>query len=503
MLLIFPPVAKVCEPPAGIAFLAGHLQDHGVQCTLLDANLEGLLWLLKDLPEPDDTWGRRACRGLADNLAAFKETSLYSNLDRYRRAVADVGRVLELVGKPFGAGLSLANYQERRLSPLRSDDLLLAAANPEQNIFFPYFSARMPGLIAEHNPRMIGISLNYLSQALAAFALIGFLKKNYPALPVVLGGGLVTSWLSNPAFGNPFSGLVDFLIAGPGGKPLLSILGISDNGKHHPPRYDSLPLADYLAPGLILPYAASSGCYWNKCSFCPERAEGNPYRQTPPELVLDDLQKLTARHHPRLLHFLDNAVSPALMRAMVAQPLGVDWYGFARVSPDLAEPDFCRQLRKSGCLMLKLGLESGDQGVLDSMRKGIDLGLVSQVLKALHGAGIATYVYLLFGTPSETLTEARKTLAFVRKHRQEISFLNLAVFNMPICGPEASEVTVSDFYEGDLSLYTDFMHPHGWNRKEIRRFLDQEFKRDPAVAEILRRDPPLFTSNHAPFFISR
>ncbi len=34
----------------------------------------------------------------------------------------------------------------------------------------------------------------------------------------------------------------------------------------------------------------------------------------------------------------------------------------------------------------------------------------------------------------------------------------------------------------------------------VRQFLDKEFKRHPAIAPILRRDPPIFTSNPAPFF---
>ncbi len=500
MLLIFPPVAKPCEPPAGIALLAGVLRGHGQSCRVLDANLEGLLFLLNTPLTPTDTWSRRACRGLGENLAALSDPQFYANPDRYRRAVADVGRVLDLIGKSHALGLSLANYQEQRLSPQRSADLLQAATEYENNIFHPYFATRLPELLAVQKPKMVGISLNYLSQALTSFALIGFLKKHYPSLPVVLGGGLVTSWLSNPSFGNPFQGLVDHLIGGPGGEPLLALLGVSADNEHHGPQYDGLPLPDYLAPGSILPYAASSGCYWNKCLFCPEKAEGNPYQQISPDLVLKDLSRLIDQHQPRLLHFLDNAVSPALMRALSTQSPGVDWYGFARVIPELADLDFCRRLRASGCLMLKLGLESGDQTVLDAMDKGIDLELVARVLKNLAEAGIATYVYLLFGTPTESIVEARKTLTFVRRHQEEITFLNLAVFNMPICGPEAPGLAVQDFYEGDLSLYTDFAHPRGWNRKEIRRFLDQEFKRDPAVAAILRRDPPLFTSNHAAFF---
>jgi radical SAM superfamily enzyme YgiQ (UPF0313 family) len=259
-----------------------------------------------------------------------------------------------------------------------------------------------------------------------------------------------------------------------------------------------LPRNSYLAPGFILPYAASSGCYWSKCSFCPETAEENPYSQVSPGDALEDIRHLTIVTSPALLHFLDNAISPALMRALVENSPGIPWYGFARVHETLTDPEFCRDLHRSGCRMLKLGIESGDQGVLDTMKKGTDLIMVSKALMALKAAGIATYVYLLFGTPAESLSEARKTLMFVARHHKAITFLNLAIFNLPVCSYEANTLKIDGFYEGDLSLYTNFIHPRGWDRKEIRRFLDQEFRRHPLIAPILRNDPPLFTSNHAP-----
>jgi radical SAM superfamily enzyme YgiQ (UPF0313 family) len=256
----------------------------------------------------------------------------------------------------------------------------------------------------------------------------------------------------------------------------------------------------YFAPGFILPFSSAGGCYWNRCAFCPERAEGNPHEPIPVDQVVEHLGILVGKAQPVLLHILDSAISPQSMRALVENPPGVPWYGFARVTPDLADENFCKSLKRSGCVMLQLGIESGDQGVLDGEHKGIDLATASLALRNLRRAGVATYVYLLFGTPSEDLPEARKTLDFTVQHTRDISFLNLAIFNLPIYGSEARELRTRMHYDGDLSLYADFHHPAGWHRARVRQFLDKEFKRHPAIAPILRSDPPIFTSNHAPFF---
>jgi radical SAM superfamily enzyme YgiQ (UPF0313 family) len=469
-----------------------------------------------------DTWTRRAIKNISSNLAALRDPRTYRNPDHYSRAVKDVNRVLEASAREFHAILGLADYHHQQLSPVRSSDLIIAAEHPEQDPFYPWFSKRLPEILKEtfsprrrqgregmHEARegeedatpFVGFSLNYLSQALSTFAMIGYIRREFPYSEIVLGGGLVTSWMKGPAWKNSFGGLVDHIIAGPGEGPLLELLGIKDIGHRHvTPGYGSLPSGGYLSPGFILPYSGSSGCYWNKCSFCPETAEDNPYIPVPAKLAMTDLKSLIAKTGPVLLHLLDNAVSPALMQALANEPPGVPWYGFARIGKELTNSDYCMQLKRSGCRMLKLGLESGDQGVLDRLRKGTDLATASLVLNNLHAAGIAAYVYLLFGTPAETIREARKTLEFVAAHRDAITFLNLAIFNMPVCGHEAREYETEHFYEGDLSLYAAFKHPHGWDRRAVRRFLDIEFKKHPAVSAILKNDPPIFTSNHAAFF---
>ena len=380
--------------------------------------------------------------------------------------------------------------------------LLQAAEQYQDNIFYPFFTERIAPVLEENPPDYIGISLAYLDQALPAFALIAFIEARFPGCKIILGGGLISSWLRSPLWKTKkmhlFNGMVEACIAGSGEQVLLEMLsGGTKQGKTAPPEYDSI---DYLGPGFILPYAASQGCYWNKCSFCPEPAENNPYIPLPPEQVLLELQVLLARQQTLLIHFLDNAISPALMKALVNNPPGVPWYGFARVSSLLADKDFCRALRRSGCLMLKLGLESGDQEVLNQMHKGIELSMVRQVLQALKAAGILSYVYLLFGTPAEDEDSAFRTMEFTARHHDEISFLNLAVFNLPLAGPETSVLHLNAFYSGDLSLYTDFVHPLGWSRRKVRSFLDKQFRRHQAIRPILQRDPPFFTSNHAPLF---
>lgn len=520
MLLIFPPVAKPSEPPAGIAKLASAMQGHGITCQVLDANLEGLLWLLHQPQAAADTWSRRAIKNLPANIAALRDKGTYRSPARYSLAVRDVNRVLAVAGRDSGAMVGLADYQHGQLSPLRSTDLIRAAEQPGQNPFFPYFSTRLQGIFDEAPGQstnlspfegrkagtglpvsVVGFSLTYLSQALCTFAMIGFVRNRFPDIKIVLGGGLVTSWLSRPDWQNPFTGLVDLMVAGPGEAALLGLFGVDElPGMHVAPNYGLLPLHDYLSPGFVLPYSASSGCYWNGCSFCPEKAEGNRYTPIPVQQAMNELHGLADLTAPALIHLLDNAISPALLRALAEQPLHVSWYGFARFSSELADADFCVALRRSGCVMLKLGLESGDQGVLDRLNKGIDLGLASRVLANLHKAGIGVYLYLLFGTPAETETEARRTLEYVVRHRAAITFMNLALFNMPIYGEEAAGLEIEPFYEGNLSLYTDFKHPRGWGRKQVRGFLANEFKREPAVAAILKHDPPFFTSNHAAFF---
>jgi radical SAM superfamily enzyme YgiQ (UPF0313 family) len=538
ILLVHPPAAKPSEPPAGVARLAGFLSEQRVPVRVLDANLEGFLSLLEREPEypPADRFGRRAALRRAENLALLASLEGYRNRDRYARAVNELTGALSLAVGSERFRLTFADFTDAVLSPLRSVDLLAAAERSDENPFFGYFSRRFRELFEDSQPLLVGFSVGFMSQALTAFAMAGFIRESLGFRgSIVMGGGLVTSWLSRPGFSNPFAGLVDELAAGPGEEYLLrkaAGLGVPVKGfgsgpcprdssvtetcakparespcgaapvfpRFGTPEYRFLPIHRYLSPVPVLPYSASSGCPWARCRFCPERAEKNPYRPVPPGRAAEEVASLAARTGAGLVHLLDNEIGVPLLSALALNPPGIPWYGFARCSGRLTDPDFCRSLADAGCVMLKLGVESGSGSVLERLEKGISLDDVSLILSNLTHAGIAAYVYLLFGTPQETEREARETLEFTVLHAGEIRYLNIAVFNLPAASPEAETLETNAFYEGDLSLYREFRHPAGWNRDKVRRFLDREFRSHPAVRPIVRRTPPVFTSNHAPFF---
>ncbi len=500
ILLIHPPVAKPCEPPAGIARLVGALKAHGVSSQVLDASLEGLLYLMAQTLSGIDKWTSRAAAHRRDHLDALRSWPVYERLDAYRRSVADLNRLLQVAGRPFDAGVSMGNYVHTRRSPLRRDDLTWAEEQPEANPFYGYFAPRLRDMLTETSVAWVGVSVSFLSQALCAWAVMGFIRREFPHIRIVLGGGLITSWMRGALRDTRWKNPADVWVAGPGEAALLELLGVQPTGNLCRPDYAPFQKSRYLAPGFILPYSASNGCYWSRCAFCPEKSEGNPYRPVTPEKAIEDLNGLCAADAPALVHLLDNALAPGLLKKIAVQGLPRPWYGFARLTPPLDDLDFCLALRRGGCIMLKLGLESGDQGVLDALDKGINLETASRVLHNLKKVGIASYVYLLFGTPAEGPEEAQRTLHFVADHHGAMTFLNVAIFNLPLYSPQAQDLEMDPFYHGDLSLYGGFRHPLGWHRGKVRLFLDKTFRRHPNVAAILRRDPPLFTSNHAPLF---
>ena len=64
------------------------------------------------------------------------------------------------------------------------------------------------------------------------------------------------------------------------------------------PNFDDLPLNKYLMPYPVLPYMASRGCYWGKCTFCTHSfIYDSHYRKENEERVADELHHLGKKYN--------------------------------------------------------------------------------------------------------------------------------------------------------------------------------------------------------------
>lgn len=491
--------------------LTAQLRALGFRATVIDANAEALEHLVRSVPEGAGatTAEQRALRGRGRALGQLRSWSGYQHLDRYRTAVRDLTQVLGLVSPKASASpvrVGLANYLDDTLSPLSTGDLRQAAAAPETSPFLPYFRD-LAQRIAALAPRLVGLSVNYLHQALPALTLAGLLHEQLPAVPVWMGGGLLSCWRGRIA-ADALQPFVDRLVFGDGVTPLLAALGPS-HAAFDPtpaaPDYSDLPWPLYLSPERIAPVSLSRGCVWGRCNYCPEALAEAQHHPVPPPLaraMVDDVRRSSSAG---LLHLTDSTIPPATLAELAQQRWSARWYGFTRFSADLGRPDFCALVRRSGCTMLQLGLESASPRVLRRLRKGINVDHASTALRCLADAGVGVYLYLMFGTPGETREDALATLDFVAAHARCISYLNTSLLNLPLGSPVEEEVSLVPLDRGrhDLSLYTGFAHPEGWDRRAARRFLEREFARVPEISALLRRTPPIFGANHAPFFLAR
>lgn len=527
VLLLQPPALKPAEPPLALAILLAHLRTQGLSATAIDANLEAYLYLFDGerlaarAGSSDDTNLQRALRHRASSLKLLRSAAATQNFARYTTAVRYLNRLLALWDSVNGdERLTLGDYQHTGLSPFNPADLAQVASGQQSTLFATFFCDQLLPQIIKAQPRTIAISINFLHQALPAFELAGLLKRALPGTRLVAGGGLITSWqkpliqldLRLPAF--------DQLVFGPGETSLTSIAR-GDSGDRYTltdaatisfvPDFSFASLSEYLSPQPVLPLSASRGCYWQRCLFCPEAATPvHPYTASRAAELPDLMCQLAEGYGVRHIQLTDNAVPVNMLKVLAERADDLEdlnWFGFVRFEAVLEDSDFVSRLSQSGCRMLQLGLESGSQRVLDRLGKGVSLDSVSRILGNLAKAGIASYVYIMLGTPGETELDAEQTRMFLEQHAALISFLNLSIMNLPresglLDDPDQHGIASAEPIAIDqpLGLYQKIHSDNEWNRAAARRFLKQRLLGSTAIRTIVNQTPPLFTSNHAVFF---
>ena len=527
VLLLQPPALKPSEPPLSLAILCAALRTAKISTEVLDVNLDAYLYLLDGerlaelAGENPGTSIRRALKHRQKSLDLLRSSSEGISFSRYSTAVRYLNLLLSLWSKHHeNERLTLGDYQHKGSSVFNPEALSHFSHGNIRTLFYSYFLNDLIPRIKAHQPRRVAISINYLHQVFPAFELAGLLRQQFPDLELIAGGGLITSWqeplqrLDYKLY--PF----DHLVFGPGEASLVALVNGSSPDKYYlsdiseigfVPDFSFAEFGRYFSPQPILPVSASRGCYWKKCLFCPEAtAPVHPYGTFQPAEFPDLLVQLSKRYAVTNFHLTDNAIPVNILKKLAEHRTalnGLSWFGFVRFEFALESPELIQQLATSGCKMLQLGLESGSQVVLDRLGKGIKLEAVAKILDNLFMAGISSYVYIMLGTPGETEADAEMTLKFLEEHAEKIGFLNISIMNLPrgselLDNPDLYGIDSSQLrdVESPLGLYHEFRSAMGWDRAAARKFLNQRLLGSPVIREIVKRNPPLFSSNHAFFF---
>jgi radical SAM superfamily enzyme YgiQ (UPF0313 family) len=168
------------------------------------------------------------------------------------------------------------------------------------------------------------------------------------------------------------------------------------------------------------------GCPY-PCTFCVIGTLG--FQTRPVDDVLGELDHLRARG-VRELFFMDQTFGVLEARALelcaaLEERGDLSWTAYTR--PDLATDQLLGAMRRAGCHTVMMGVESADDAVLQSYRKGYATDAVRRGFAAARRAGLRTVGTFIIGLPDESEESLERTLHMAVELDLDFMSLNMAV----------------------------------------------------------------------------
>jgi len=381
------------------------------------------------------------------------------NAKFHKQRFEDLYRGLEKAGKSLNAYSGLLEKYSSRARKVHRENNVAMADGGEPELFREFI-----GMILAERPDVVGFSLVYNSQIFYALKLIRELSEH--GIRCVAGG---------PAAGRLANDGIPVL---KDERELLGFLtGKGEFKESYAPDFTQYPMEDYLSREMIYPVRSSFGCNHRACAFCTHHT-AVPYR----EIDLNEIRKVVIDNNLGNLFFIDDTI-PARRLAELARtlkPLNVKWWCQTRPTKDLL--GLFPELRESGLVSISFGVESGNQEILDSMRKGTRVETIREVLAESHSAGIRNTAFIMFGFPGETESTFTDTVEFLRENRNNLDMVSAAVFGLQKGShvyDNPDEYGVTDVCEHDTPLggSIGYQVSAGLNEKQAQA-LKEKFDRE-------------------------
>jgi len=172
----------------------------------------------------------------------------------------------------------------------------------------------------------------------------------------------------------------------------------------------------------------SRGCPYY-CIYCASyMAMGRKYRPHSAKYVLAEMKYLVDNYSINHFVIQDDTFTVNKKRVMdicqgiIDNKWDVIWYCFARV--DTLDEEVLRKMKESGCYCIGYGIESGDQQILNNLKKGTTVEKCREIVKLTKKLGIRTLSFFIFGNPGETKETMEKTVQFALELDTHMAFFN-------------------------------------------------------------------------------
>lgn len=300
--------------------------------------------------------------------------------------------------------------------------------------------------IKKVNPRVVGISI-LTPSTITAVPLAKAVKKKLPHILVGCGG---THVCVDPTFIKRYP-YFDFGVKGEGEYVMLEIMKKLDKGQKISGVYDggyikdldSLPFPDYSLIDFLeygypldpvgkrwspIAMTTSRGCPFS-CSFCSKPESRRFVRYRSAKNIVDEIEKNYPISRGEY-SFMDDTMTLnqsnmlEVCRQILERNLKISWCAMTRA--DCLTPKLVKQMKKSGCRELFLGVESGDERIRNEViGKRVSDKKIFAAIKICHQVGIRSSIFLMLGFPTEGKMEMEKTANYLITSKADLMGIHL------------------------------------------------------------------------------
>ncbi|MFC2001736.1 B12-binding domain-containing radical SAM protein [Chloroflexota bacterium] len=172
---------------------------------------------------------------------------------------------------------------------------------------------------------------------------------------------------------------------------------------------------------------AMRGCPFG-CIYC-YRMFGHKVRFRDPAQVIDEIEDCVNNYGVEYVTFVDDTFMINAKRVIefceeiTKRILRFSWRCYTRA--DTIQEDLLKMVKEAGCRQISIGVESGNQDILDKSGKGTTLEQYARAYELLGKIGFEKRGSFILGLPYENANTLRDTVDFAKKLKLDRAFFNI------------------------------------------------------------------------------